>query len=192
MRALTRSAALGPSPPMRMSSGPSLRNEKPRSGLIELHRRDAEVEQNAVDRLVTEATRDLFEIREAVFGERQPPRGLFDQRIARSDRIAIAIDPDDARAFNVENEARVPARAERAVDGDAALARREEIERLAGEHGNVTSQSASGRVTAAAHHHSRALCASRAATREPSCFFAARTVPVASASCARKRPGSQI
>ena len=85
----------------------------------------------------------------------------------------------------------MPACAERAVDGDAALARREEIERLAGEHGNMTSQSASD-VIAAARHHSRALCASRAATREPSCFFAARTVPVASASCARKRSGSQI
>ena len=57
----------------------------------------------------------------------------------------------------------------------------------------MTGQSASDSAFAvAARHHSRALCASCAATREPSCFFSARTVPVASASCARKRPGSQI
>ena len=75
---------------------------------------------------------------------------------------------------------------------DAAIARRQLLEHLAGEHGNMTGQSASDRVAAAARHHSRAFCASCAATREPSCFFNARTVPVASASCARKRPGSQI
>ncbi len=83
--------------------------------------------------------------------------------------------------------------AERAVDIDTAVMRAERIENLAREHGNVTGRSASDSAFAvAARHHSRALCASCAATREPSCFFNARTVPVASASCARKRPGSQI
>ena len=72
--------------------------------LVELHRRDAEIEQDAVDRLMPEPARDVIEIREAVFGECQAPGGLFDQRIARSDRIPIAIDPDHARAFDVENE----------------------------------------------------------------------------------------
>src|SRR5205085_11257292 len=107
-------------------------------------------------------------------------------------RIAIAVDADDTRAWHIENGACVSAGAERAVDVEAALARGEVLEHLAGEHGNMTGRSASGRSAAAAHHHSRAFCASCAATREPSCFFNARTVPVASASCARKRPGSQI
>ena len=52
-RAIT-SAALGPSRPMRMSSGPSKRNEKPRSACIELHRRHAEIEHDAVDRRADE------------------------------------------------------------------------------------------------------------------------------------------
>jgi hypothetical protein len=49
-----------------------LRNEKAALGLIELHRRDAEIEQDAVDRRVAEIARDLFEIGEAILDERQP------------------------------------------------------------------------------------------------------------------------
>ena len=178
---------------MRMSSGPSLRNEKPRSGLVELHRRDAEIEHDAVDRVDAELARDRVEIGEAVLDQRQPAFACSDQREAARDRAAVAVDADHAAVGGIENRARMSAGAERAVDVDAAVARREILERLAGEHGNVTGQSASDSASAvAARHHSRALCASCAATREPSCFFSARTVPVASASCARKRPGSQI
>src|SRR6185503_14051288 len=122
----------------------------------------------------------------------QPPTGLLHQRKAARDRIAVAIDADDMRIAGVEDRARMPAGAERAVDVHTAVARRQLLQHLAAEHGNMTGRSAGGRVAAATHHHSRAFCASCAATREPSCFFNARTVPVASASCARKRPGSQI
>ncbi len=165
---------------------------EPAFRLIELHRRDAEIEQDAVDRAMAETLRDMFEIGEAVFHQGEPALRLLDQSEALGHRIAVAVDADDARAAHIQDAARVPAGAERAVDGDAAIARRQKLQHLAGKHGNMTGQSASGRVAAAAHHHSRAFCASCAATREPSCFFNARTVPVASASCARKRPGSQI
>ncbi len=114
--AFTRSAALGPSPPMRMSSGPSWRNEKPRSRLIELHRRDAEIEQDAVDRVVTEAARDMFEIGEMVLDQREPALRLLDQAEAARHRVAVAVDADDARIAGFEDGARVPAGAERAVD----------------------------------------------------------------------------
>ena len=192
--AFTRSAALGPSPPMRMSSGPSLRNEKPRSGLIELHRGDAEIEQDAVDRLVTEAARDVLEIGEAILDQRQPalrPASTSAKPPAIASRSRSM--PMTRVPPTSQDRARVSAGAERAVDIDAAIARPSCSNDLAGEHGNMTGQSASDSAFAvAARHHSRALCASCAATREPSCFFNARTVPVASASCARKRPGSQI
>src|SRR3954470_24940855 len=137
------------------------------------------------------ALRHMREIGKAVLDQSQPARGLLDQRVASSDCGLVAVDRNYARACHLEDRAGGPPRAKRPVDVDAAVARRELLERLAGEHGNMTSQSASD-VSVAARHHSRALCASCAATREPSCFFNARTVPVAPASCARKRPGSQI
>jgi len=141
---------------------------------------------------VTEAVRDVLEIGEAILDQRQPSFGLIHQREAARDGIAVTVDTDDRRAADPQNRAGMSACAERAVDIDAVMDA-ELLERLAGEHGNMTGQSASDSAFAvAARHHSRALCASCAATREPSCFFSARTVPVASASCARKRPGSQI
>ena len=93
-----------------------------------------------------------------------------------------------------KDRARIAAGAEGGVDIDAAVADGEELDRAAGEHGNVTGQSASGsRVSAAAaRHHSRAPSGVAAATWEPSCCLSARTFSVASASSARKRPGSQI
>src|SRR2546423_3756595 len=141
---------------------------------------------------MAEALRDVFEIGEAVLDQCQPAAGLLDQREPARDCVAVTVDADDTRTRHFENGARVPAGAERGIDINATVARRQILDQLAAEHGNMTGGSASGRGAAAAHHHSRALCASCAATREPSCFFNARTVPVASASCARKRSGSQI
>jgi hypothetical protein len=162
-------------------------------GLIELHRGDAEIEQDAIDRVMAEIAGDLPEIGEAIFDKREPACGGFDQVEAARDRAAVAVDADHARARDLQDRAGVSAGAERTVDVDAAFARVERVGNLTSEHGNVTGRSASDSAFAvAARHHSRALCASCAATREPSCFFNARTVPVASASCARKRPGSQI
>ena len=71
LAALTTSAALAPSPLMRMSSGPSCRNEKPRSAAVELHRGDAEIEHDAVDRLVAGIARDRVEIGKAIFDQCQ-------------------------------------------------------------------------------------------------------------------------
>src|SRR4029077_3131650 len=160
--------------------------------LVELHRGDAEIEQDPSDSCVPEPARNLFEIGESLLDHGEPATGLLDQPKPARYGIAVAVDADNPRARHVEDRPRVPAGAEGAVDVDATLARREIRDDLAGEHGNMTGRAASGRSAAAAPPHSRALCAFCAATREPSCFFNARTVPVASASCARKRPGSQI
>ena len=55
-------------------------------GLVELHRRHAEVEHDAVDRVVAAAARDAFEIGEAILDQRQPAVRLADtdRRRARS------------------------------------------------------------------------------------------------------------
>ena len=76
-------------------------------GLIELHRRDAEIEQDAVDRLVSEAVRDVLEIGEAIFDERQPSFGLLHQREAARDSVAVAVDADDRACRSTCRIARV-------------------------------------------------------------------------------------
>ena len=96
---LTTSAALGPSPSlMRMSSGPSCMKLKPRCGIVELRRGDAEVEQDAVE---LEAGLDLVGAR----GERGEWREENrDARIgARSARRASAM------ATRIAVEAQQPA-----------------------------------------------------------------------------------
>ncbi len=87
------SAAVGPRPSMRMSSGASKRSEKPRSGLIELHRGDADVERDAVEIL-----RVFVELAEAGLDEPQPVGILGRQRRAAGDRRGVAVERDDAGA----------------------------------------------------------------------------------------------
>ena len=175
-----------------MSSGPSWRNEKPRSRAIELHRGDAKIEHDAVDRLVPGIARDGVEIGKSVFDQGQAAARLLDQVRAQRDRGLIAVDADHLAVGGRKNGARIAAGTEGAVDIDAAVADIEETDGMAAEHGNVEGQSASDSRAAAARHHSRAPGALRAATWELSCPLSARTFWVASASSFWKRPGSQI
>src|SRR5262249_51523877 len=109
------------------------------------------------------------------------------------DGVSVTVDADHLRARRGENRTRVAAGPEGTVDVHAAGTKVEELDRGRTEHGDVTGRSASDTVPgAAARHHPRAPCGSSAALREPSCFLSARTFSVASASCARKRSGSQI
>ena len=82
---------------MRMSSGPSARKEKPRAALVDLHRGDAEVEDDAVDALVAVRRGDRVELGEAAFDQRQPagPRSR-PATAPRGDRRRVAVDGDDA------------------------------------------------------------------------------------------------
>src|SRR5579872_5840141 len=92
-----------------------------------------------------------------------------------------------------EDDACVAAGAECRIDVDAAIMNVEKARRDGAEHGNVGAWSASdSREAAAAHRHSRAPGAFRAAAWEPSWALSARTFWVASASSLRNRPGSQI
>ena len=178
---------------MRMSSGPSRRNEKPRSRFIELHRGNAEVEHRAVDLLEAAASRRGLQVGELGLDQGQAAVRLVHEVGAERDGAPITIDADHAAVRGAEDGARVAAGAKCRVEVDAAVAHREKLDGEPAEHGNVTSQSASdSSFAAAARHHSRAPGGPSAVTREPSCFLSARTFSVASASSARKRPGSQI
>ena len=154
----------------------------------------AEIEQDALYRREAEFARDGIEIGEIRLDQRQPSAGTLDEIRPESNRRRIAVGPENLHIAGREHGAGMPARPEGRVDIDAALAHRQELDGRRTEHGNVRGRSASdSRLPGvAAHHHSRAPCGSSAAIREPNCFLSARTFPVASASCARKRSGSQI
>src|SRR5581483_11808807 len=157
---------------------------------VELHRRDAEIEHDAVD---AGCLRDPFEVAEAILGERQ---AVIGERAAERDGVRIAVDGDDLAIRLREDGAAVAAGAKRGVDIDAAVPDLEEFNGGAAEHGNVGGWSASDSRAAAARRHSRApgaaTCALRAAAWELSSVLSSRTFWVASASSLRNRPGSQI
>ena len=162
-------------------------------GLIELQRGNSEVEDDAVYGVVPAIAYDCLQMREFVLDQSQPPASRVREAGSARDCAAVPVDADDHAIGRREECASVAAAAEGCVDINSGVANCEELDRLAGEHGNMTGQSASdSRVAVAARHHSRAPCGPAAATREPSCCFSARTFSVASASSARKRPGSQI
>src|SRR5687768_6398122 len=99
---------------------------------------------------MSEALRNMFKIGEPVLHQCEPALRLLDQREPAGHGVAVAVDGDHARAAHTEDAARVPTGTERAVEIDAAVARREMLDHLAAEHGNMTGRSASGRVAAAA------------------------------------------
>ena len=160
-------------------------------GRVELQRGDAEVQDHPVDRVAAAAARHRAQIGEFVLDQDEPAAGCCSEFGAACDRARITVNADDAAIGGSEDGTGVSAGAKGGIDIDALTADAEEFDRGAGEHGNVTSQSASDSACAvAARRHSRAPPS--AATGEPSCFLSARTFSVASASSARKRPGSQI
>ena len=130
-------------------------------GLIELHRRDAEIEHDAVDRLIPALPRDLIERGEARLHELEPAFRAFDKTRAMRDRALVAVDADHAAIGGVEHHARVAAGAEGAVDIDAAVLEIEEAERGRTEHGSVTSQSASDRPVSRRRCPSSLPCSAR-------------------------------
>ena len=89
------SAAVGPSWPIRMSSGPSRRNEKPRSAWSSCIE---DTPTSITTPSTAEALRgaDLGEIGEAVLDQRQPAARPIDQIEAAGNRRAVAVDADDA------------------------------------------------------------------------------------------------
>ena len=119
----TTSAALGPSLPMRMSSGPSRPEREAARGLIELHRGHAEIEHDAVDGIIAEvlcATRSSAEKRSSITVSRPPDASTRPAPLR--DRTLVAVDADDLRAGGCEDRAGIATGAEGAVDIDAAAA----------------------------------------------------------------------
>ncbi len=134
---LTTSAADRPDDDMRMSSGPSRLEREAALGLVELHRRDADVEHDAVDRRdALLLRRPRSSSREARFDDGQPVAELILQRLRAEDGARIAIERQHAAFGGFENGARIAAGAERCVDVGAR--------RLRGRRLATTSESSTG------------------------------------------------
>ena len=93
--------------------------------VIELHRRHADIEQDAIDALDTGRRHELDHLGEASFEQHQAIAENSLECPAVADGARIAIDGIDPRLRPFEQQAGVAAGAERAVDIDAAVPRRE-------------------------------------------------------------------
>ena len=167
-------------------------------GFVELHGRDADIQNNAVETRNPRRVGNLAEGSEACLVQREA-RVVGGQRRRCRNGAWVAIEPQNPGSRNGEDRPAVPTGAERSVEIHAASARRQGCDSLLAEHGNVPGRSAGGEGSsvAAVRHQSRAPegCgegAPVAACPELSCFRRSRTRFLASAKCARKRPGSQI
>jgi hypothetical protein len=107
-------------------------------GLIELHRGNADVHHDAVDRVDALRGADLGEMGEAILDQRQPPIGALDQIEPAGNRRPVAVDADDSGSSGVQDHPAIAAGAEGGVDIDSAVARAQHLDRLAAEHGDVT------------------------------------------------------
>ncbi len=100
---------------------------KPAFRLIHLHGGNAEIEDDAVDRLVTGACGMGIKFGKAARHQCQASAEFLDYRLSVADDIGIAIDRDHVGA-PLQDGARVAARTERAVDDRLAIGRRKSVQ----------------------------------------------------------------
>ena len=187
-RSLTRSAALGPSPPMRMSSGPSPRKEKPRSAsssCMEETPRSSATPSAASTPLAAQERRPSRRsgLRPGSAGRRSC------RQAARRSAMApgIAVEPDHAAVGGFQNGAAVAAGPEGAVDIDAAVAGRQQLQHLGQQHGAV--RGARSCALAGRPARQRAALVQSARGALPTCRHRGRWDPRSRRCCrGRRRP----
>ena len=161
-------------------------------GLVDLHRRDADIECDAVERTEAETRRDGLEIGESVLDQGQPVPELIHKFSTAGDGGRVAIEREHAGSGVGEDRLGIAAGAERPVEVEAGriIATEPECGKdLLPEHGNVgwsASSAAIRRILVAAAHHSRAPGGRgvSAACLELSCFRRSRRRSLASSRCA--------
>ena len=92
--------------------------------LVDLHGGDADVEDHAFDRLVTEVARDLVELREQP-GRHRETWLLGGQDASGGEGDGVAVESDDSCLRHRKERATISPRSERAVDDDVSISRRE-------------------------------------------------------------------
>src|SRR5665213_1514348 len=106
-------------------------------GAIELHRRDAEVEHHAIEAVDPAIARDLIEIGELIFDQRQAAFCGLDQIGAAGTPGLVAVDADDAAIGGGKHRAAITAGAEGGIQVNAAIAHGEVFQCLGAEDGYV-------------------------------------------------------
>ena len=160
-------------------------------GAVELHRGDADIEHDAVDRKEAGCARMRVEIGEPPLDQDQPPARLRDQGRTGFDRLGIAIDGKH-QAAALDDGAGIAAAAEGAVDVAAAFDDGEMLKHLGQEDRNVVGRSASSLVRAAARRHAGSPLPEAVEFDLPSPRVSERRCSRASRCRPAKRSGSQI
>ena len=127
-------------------------------GLVELHRRDANVEGRTIETRQAKARSHRHAGGELRMFEHEAAVICFDKRLPRRNGVGIAVEGQHAGARCFQYRLRITASTKCSVEIKAALAHIERVEHLFQEHGNVPGRSACGlrSLNAAALCHSRA------------------------------------
>ena len=164
-----------------------------------MHGRHADVEHHAVEIEKSTLPRRLVEPSKSLFYKTKPPARFGHELGSFRNCGRVAIERENLGVGLGEQSLRIAAGAKSGVEIESALARSERGHDFVTKHGNVPGRSASGEksLIAATRCHSRAPCGrgggvSGATCLALSCFLKSRSRLLASARCARKRPGSQI
>ena len=99
-----------------MSSGPSIAKGKAAPGFVELHGRDADIEDDAVQGKKILARGDLLKLGESRLDEREPALSLLDKRGAAAHRHGVAIKREHLRAGRRQQGAAIAPGAEGGVE----------------------------------------------------------------------------
>ena len=105
--------------------GAVMAERKTAFGFIELERRDAEIERDAIGPANAVSCQQFVHLGEAAAHQREPAGEAFGQRASAGDRIFVAIDRVNRAARTHEEGRRVAAAPESRIDIDRIVARRE-------------------------------------------------------------------
>ena len=110
--------------------------------LVELERRDAEIEEDTVDRVPADGLENFADVRVRAGADRRARAEARETTRGALARGLVPVDTEElaVRRGRVEDRFRVSRAAERAVDVAAAGARREPLDRLAKENGMVNAR----------------------------------------------------
>ncbi len=122
---------------MRMSSGPSARKLKPRAGSSSWNEETPRSSTTPSSDGHAGAGEQRDHVAEAAVQQMQPAGMAGGQRGAAGDGVGIAVDRPQGAVDGAEDRRRIAAAAERAVEIDAAVARRQGGEHLVQHHRNV-------------------------------------------------------
>ena len=114
-----------------------LAERKPALGLVELHRRDAEVEGDAGDRPRLERPEQPLHVAERAGDQGQAAAVLRRQRLAALDRVGVAVDAEHAAARGAEDRLAIAAGAKGRVDIDRVVARAERGQNRVDQYGDM-------------------------------------------------------